>query len=130
MTNQQPVALTPTQGRIEQALDSPVPAPVPLQRDSPPMVTRPLIASIASMTRPSWPSVVGSTHWLQHAKTTIISGMGGDFLCGDSDWGIQILHDLEPPYLIAGFGEGIDIAVISGRVARSQVQQLGQNDGH
>jgi hypothetical protein len=72
------------------------------------MVTRPLIESIASTTRLSWRSVAGSTHWLKQAKMTIISGMGGDSLCVDSDWGIQILHNLEPPYLVASFGEGID----------------------
>src|SRR5688572_11163240 len=41
------------------------------------MVTRPLMESIASITRPSWRRVVGWAHWLKQAKTTIISGMGG-----------------------------------------------------
>src|SRR5215468_7914510 len=41
------------------------------------MVTRPLMDSIASITRPSWRRGVGSMHWLKHAKRTIISGMGG-----------------------------------------------------
>src|SRR5712692_9608533 len=45
------------------------------------MVTRPVIASIASVTRLSWRSVVVSRHWLKQAKTMIISGMGGCSLC-------------------------------------------------
>src|SRR4029453_6253981 len=45
------------------------------------MVTRPLIDSIASITRPSWRNGVGSMHWLKQAKRPIISGMGGCSLC-------------------------------------------------
>src|SRR5256885_5687681 len=45
------------------------------------MVTRPLIDSIASITRPSWRRGVGSIHWLKQAKRTILSGMGGCSLC-------------------------------------------------
>src|SRR5437762_14116194 len=45
------------------------------------MVTRPLMDSIASVTRPSWRSGAGSRHWLKHAKRAIISGMGGCSLC-------------------------------------------------
>jgi hypothetical protein len=37
------------------------------------------------MTRPSWRSIVGSTHWLKQAKTIIISGMGGGSLCVAAD---------------------------------------------
>src|SRR6516164_9822099 len=40
----------------------------------PRIVTRPVIASIASITRLSWRSVVGSRHWLKHATTSIMSG--------------------------------------------------------
>src|SRR5918997_3352767 len=71
------------------------------------MVTRPLIESIASITRPRRRSVVGSIPWLKQAKTTIISGMGGGSWWRDSDWGIHILHGMSPLYLITSFGEGI-----------------------
>jgi hypothetical protein len=80
MANQEPVELQPVQGRIEPALDGSVTAPLLLQRDNPFIVTRPLMASIASITRPSWQRGVGGTHWLKQAKMTIISGMGGDSL--------------------------------------------------
>src|SRR6267142_1236349 len=55
--------------------------PWPDQRESPRIVPRPVIDNIASATRRSWPNVVGSRHWLKHAKRTIISGMGGCSLC-------------------------------------------------
>jgi hypothetical protein len=77
------------------------------------MVTRPLIESIASITRPRRRSVVGSIPWLKQAKTTIISGMGGGSWWRDSDWGIHILHGMSPPYLITSFGEGIVIIELS-----------------
>src|SRR5438128_752817 len=47
----------------------------------PRIVTRPVIASIASATRRSRRMVVRSRHWLKQAKSTIISGMGGCSLC-------------------------------------------------
>src|SRR5206468_10998551 len=47
----------------------------------PRIVTRPVIASIASVTRLSWRSVVGLRHWLKHATTSIMSGMGGCSWC-------------------------------------------------
>jgi len=50
-------------------------------RSSAIVVTRPVIDNIASAPRRSWPNVVGSRHWLKHAKRTIISGMGGCSLC-------------------------------------------------
>src|ERR1700704_2522467 len=47
----------------------------------PRIVTRPVIDIIASVIRRSWRSVVGLRHWLKHAKTVIISGMGGGSSC-------------------------------------------------
>src|SRR2546427_3958928 len=47
----------------------------------PRIVTRPVIASIASVTRLSWRSVVGLRHWLKHVTTSIMSGMGGCSWC-------------------------------------------------
>src|SRR5215468_9326148 len=82
------------------------------------MVTRPLIDSIASITRPSWRNGVGSTHWLKHAKRTIMSGMGGCSSCR-LGLGIHSLHWARSPCLIwvddavglshLRFGEGIVI---------------------
>src|SRR5947199_9394834 len=81
------------------------------------MVTRPLMDSIASITRPSWRNGVGSTHWLRQAKRTIMSGMGGCSSCR-LDWGIHSLHGARSPCLMwvddavglshLRFGEGID----------------------
>src|SRR5207248_9717186 len=83
------------------------------------MVTRPLMDSIASITRPSWRNGVGSTHWLRQAKRTIMSGMGGCSSCR-LDWGIHSLHGARSPCLMwvddavglshLRFGEGIDYA--------------------
>src|SRR5438067_7923929 len=80
------------------------------------MVTRPLMDSIASITRPSWRNGVGSTHWLRQAKRTIMSGMGGCSSCR-LDWGIHSLHGARSPCLMwvddavglshLRFGEGI-----------------------
>src|SRR5215813_15575470 len=67
----------------------------------PRIVTRPVIASIASVTRPSWRNVVALRHWLRHAKTVIMSGMGGDSLCRILGWGIHSLHVDQPPCLIS-----------------------------
>src|SRR5438045_9221843 len=85
------------------------------------MVTRPLMDSIASITRPSWRNGVGSTHWLRQAKRTIMSGMGGCSSCR-LDWGIHSLHGARSPCLMwvddavglshLRFGEGIAIKVI------------------
>src|SRR5947199_7614134 len=82
------------------------------------MVTRPLMDSIASITRPSWRNGVGSTHWLRQAKRTIMSGMGGCSSCR-LDWGIHSLHGARSPCLMwvddavglshLRFGEGIVI---------------------
>src|SRR5206468_7261165 len=55
--------------------------PLSAQRAMPRIVTRPVIASIASATRRSRRMVVRSRHWLKQAKSTIISGMGGCSLC-------------------------------------------------
>src|SRR5438270_12718734 len=81
------------------------------------MVTRPLMDSIASITRPSWRNGVGSTHWLRQAKRTIMSGMGGCSSCR-LDWGIHSLHGARSPCLMwvddavglshLRFGEGIE----------------------
>ena len=51
--------------------------PLPAQRAMLRIVTRPVIESIASLTRLRWRSVVVSRHGLTHAKTSIMSGMGG-----------------------------------------------------
>src|SRR6266446_6521391 len=67
----------------------------------PRIVTRPVIDSIASVTRPSWRNVVALRHWLRHAKTVIMSGMGGDSLCRILGWGIHSLHVDQPPCLIS-----------------------------
>src|SRR5207244_11806349 len=67
----------------------------------PRIVTRPVIASIASVTRPSWRNVVALRHWLRHAKTVIMSGMGGGSLCRILGWGIHSLHVDQPPCLIS-----------------------------
>src|SRR5713101_5098833 len=67
----------------------------------PRIVTRPVIDSIASVTRLSWRSVVLSRHWLRHAKTMIISGMGGCSLCRVLSWGIHSLHVAQPSCLIS-----------------------------
>src|SRR5205814_4494112 len=63
------------------------------------MVTRPLMDSIASITRPSWRNGVGSTHWLRQAKRTIMSGMGGCSSCRLA-WGIHSLHGARSPCLM------------------------------
>src|SRR6266568_8829958 len=47
----------------------------------PRIVTRPVIANMASVTRLRRPSVVRSRHWRKQAKQTIISGMGGCSWC-------------------------------------------------
>ena len=65
--------MTPVQTCIEEAWDGAVTAALARPAHSPRMVTRPLIASMASITRPSWRNAVGSMHWLKHAKRTIIS---------------------------------------------------------
>src|SRR5713101_469791 len=67
----------------------------------PRIVTRPVIDSIASVTRPSWRNVVALRHWLRHAKTVIMSGMGGGSLCRILGWGIHSLHVAQPPCLIS-----------------------------
>src|SRR2546428_443136 len=67
----------------------------------PRIVTRPVIDSIASVTRPSWRNVVALRHWLRHAKTVIMSGMGGGSLCRILGWGIHSLHVDQPPCLIS-----------------------------
>src|SRR6266705_39927 len=61
--NQHPLQRSPTDTGGEKTLD------------------RPVIDIIASVIRRSWRSVVGSRHWLRHAKTVIISGMGGGSSC-------------------------------------------------
>src|SRR6516162_8932980 len=81
------------------------------------MVTRPLIESIASITRPRWRNGVGSRQWCKQATRTIISGMGDPSLCRVG-LGIHRLHWAQSPCLIAVyyavvlphllFGEGID----------------------
>src|SRR5207248_3470136 len=92
------------------------------------MVTRPLMDSIASITRPSWRNGVGSTHWLRQAKRTIMSGMGGCSSCR-LDWGIHSLHGARSPCLMwvddavglshLRFGEGIvDIYVLYSYICR------------
>src|SRR5882724_3789100 len=43
--------------------------------------TRPVIASLASVIRRSWRRVGGSRPGRKHAKTVIISGMGGGSSC-------------------------------------------------
>src|SRR5712691_1674890 len=75
--------------------------PGPAQRAMPRIVTRPVIDSIASVTRPSWRNVVALRHWLRHAKTVIMSGMGGGSLCRILGWGIHSLHVAQPPCLIS-----------------------------
>src|SRR6516162_3392449 len=82
------------------------------------MVTRPLIESIASITRPRWRNGVGSRQWCKQATRTIISGMGDPSLCRVG-LGIHRLHWAQSPCLIAVyyavvlphllFGEGIVI---------------------
>src|SRR5262249_14169130 len=86
------------------------------------MVTRPLIESIASITRPRWRNGVGSRQWCKQATRTIISGMGDPFLCRVG-LGIHRLHWAQSPCLIAVyyavvlphllFGEGIDKGVVA-----------------
>src|SRR5215471_16634567 len=81
------------------------------------MVTRPLIESIASITRASWRNGVGARQWCKQAKRTIISGMGDCSLCRVG-LAIHRLHWAPSPCLIAVyyavvlphllFGEGID----------------------
>src|SRR5438067_7501284 len=85
------------------------------------MVTRPLMDSIASITRPSWRNGVGSTHWLRQAKRAIMSGMGGCSSCR-LDWGIHSLHGARSPCLMwvddavglshLRFGEGIGNIIV------------------
>src|SRR5215475_7489040 len=80
------------------------------------MVTRPLIESIASITRASWRNGVGARQGCKQAKRTIISGMGDCSLCRVG-LGIHRLHWAQSPCLIAVyyamflphllFGEGI-----------------------
>src|SRR5438552_5330890 len=80
----------------------------------PSIVTRPVMDNIASVTRRSWRSVVGSRHWLKQARRLIISGMGGCSLCrcglGNpySTLCSTTLLLVQPPCGISVFGEGID----------------------
>src|SRR6266481_2298912 len=63
------------------------------------MVTRPVIDSIASVTRRSWRSVVGARYWLKQVKTMRISSMGGCSSCRELGWIIPILHCVQPSCL-------------------------------
>src|SRR6266516_4413243 len=80
----------------------------------PSIVTRPVMDNIASVTRRSWRSVVGSRHWLKQARRLIISGMGGCSLCrcglGNpySTLCSTTLLLVQPPCGISVFGEGIE----------------------
>ena len=81
------------------------------------MVTRPLMDSIASITRHRWRNGVGSTHWLKQAKGLQCQAWAVAPRA-DWDWGIHSLHGVRSPCLIwvddlvglshLWFGEGID----------------------
>src|SRR6267142_186060 len=77
----------------------------------PRIVTRPVIASIASVTRLSWRSVVGLRHWLKHATTSITSGMGG---CSWCRVGVGFPYSTQCSAALPHrhFGEGIVIAIV------------------
>src|SRR4051794_9142160 len=74
----------------------------------PRIVTRPVIASIASVTRLRWRSVVVSRHWLKHATTSIMSGMGG---CSWCRVGVGLPYSTRCSAALPHrhFGEGIDV---------------------
>src|SRR5438128_3486604 len=76
----------------------------------PRIVTRPVIASIASVTRLSWRSVVGLRHWLKHATTSIMSGMGG---CSWCRVGVGLPYSTRCSAALPHrhFGEGIDLRI-------------------
>src|SRR5713101_5614658 len=97
----------------------------------PRIVTRPVIDSIASVTRLSWRSVVLSRHWLRHAKTMIISGMGGCSLCRVLGWGIHSLHVAQPPCLISVLAKVlVERAVcFQIRAQEPELHQHGRADG-
>src|SRR4029434_8840593 len=76
----------------------------------PRIVTRRVIDSIASVTRPSWRKVVALRLWRRHAKTVIMSGMSGGSLCRILGWGIHSLHVAQPPCLISVLAKVLDIA--------------------
>src|SRR4029434_4296 len=75
----------------------------------PRIVTRRVIDSIASVTRPSWRNVVALRPWRRHAKTVIMSSMGGGSLCRILGWGIHSLHVAQPPCLISVLAKVLDI---------------------
>src|SRR6516164_8785133 len=78
----------------------------------PRIVTRPVIASIASITRLSWRSVVGSRHWLKHATTSIMSGsiMSGIGGCSSCRVGVGCPYSTQCSAALPHrhFGEGIE----------------------
>ena len=93
----------------------------------PRIVTRPGIDSIASGTRPSWRNVVALRHWRRHAKTVIMSGMGGGSLCRILGWGIHSLHVAQPPCLLSVLAKVLEMPdPIFIAQAIDQMAQLGR----
>jgi len=73
--------------------------PGPVQRARPFRVTRPVIASIASVTRRSWRRVGGARDGLQHVQTLRISRLGGCSSWREVGGLLPMLHGVQPSCL-------------------------------